>query len=129
MHNLKKIVVRAGHWQKMVACNRTRLKINTKTIHCSSTRLTCKKEKPPVRGFGLTRTRAKYLCFWCRYGIHTHTYIYIYIFIAFHATEKMKSFTLRPLTYHAMNIYIQFYHTMPHCPLSTSFAFIYLHLP
>ena len=22
-----------------------------------------------------------------------------------------------------------FYHTLPHCPLSTSFAFIYLHLP
>ena len=53
----------------MVACNRKRLKINSKTIHCSSTRLTCKKEKPPVRGFGLTGTRAKYLCFRFRYGI------------------------------------------------------------
>ena len=106
MHNLKEIVFRDGHWQKMVACNRTRLKINSKTIHCSSTRLTCKKEKPPVRGFGLTGTRAKYLCFWCRYGIHIYIYIYIYIyfFIAFHATEKVIFFTLRPLTYHAMNI-------------------------
>ena len=98
MHNLKKIVFRAGHWQKMVACNRTRLKINSKTIHCSSTRLTCKKEKPPVRGFGLTGTRAKYL-FVLGVGME-----HIYISIAFHATEKMKSFTLRPLTYHAMNI-------------------------
>ena len=95
---LKKIVVRAGHWQKMFACNRARLKINSETIHCLSTHLMCQKEKPPVRGFGLIGTRAKYLCFWCRYGIH------IYISIAFHATEKMKSFTLRPLTYHAMNI-------------------------
>ena len=86
MHNLKKIVVRAGHWQKMFACNRTRLKINSKTIHCSSTHLICQKEKPAVRGFGLTGTRVKY--FWCGYGIHI--YIYIYIFIAFHATEKIK---------------------------------------
>ena len=82
----------------MVACNRTRLKINSKTIHCSSTRLTCKKEKPPVRGFGLTGTRAKYLFV---FGVGME---HIYISIAFHATEKMKSFTLRPLTYHAMNI-------------------------
>ena len=78
---LKKIVVRAGHWQKMFACNRARLKINSETIHCSSTHLMCQKEKPPVRGFGLIGTRAKYLCFWCRYGIHTYIYIYIYIYI------------------------------------------------
>ena len=76
---LKKIIVRAGHWQKMVACNRKRLKINSKTIHCPSTHLTCKKEKPPVMGFGLTGTRAKYLCFWCRYGIHIYIYIHTYI--------------------------------------------------
>ena len=67
----KQFVVRAGDWQKMVACNRTRLKINSKTINCSSTYPTCKKGKPPVRGFGLIGTRVKDLCFRCRYGIQS----------------------------------------------------------
>ena len=34
----------------MVACNRTRIKINSKAISCSSTHPTFKKEKPLVRG-------------------------------------------------------------------------------
>ena len=44
---------------------------NSKTIHFLSTHPTCKKGKPPLKGFGLIGTRAKYLCFQCRYGIQS----------------------------------------------------------